>query len=96
MKSASCLSGPKDVSKNRRFRSGIARKNEKFSDPADIRGWESMGPGLAYDVEGPDAHAVTMPPAPKLNSDGLVAEMTATYWMAIICDSKFPILKVVA
>eukprot|EP00178_Gracilaria_changii_P013853 TRINITY_DN38_c0_g3_i1.p2 TRINITY_DN38_c0_g3~~TRINITY_DN38_c0_g3_i1.p2 ORF type:complete len:604 (-),score=120.20 TRINITY_DN38_c0_g3_i1:1323-3134(-) len=65
-----------------RFESGIAKG-------ADVRAWESMGAGNTFDLEGPDAQAVTMPPAPTLDSDELVTEMTEVYWMALLRDVPF-------
>ena len=56
---------------------------------AVVRGWESMGAGLTYDLEGPDAQALTIPPAPTLNSDELTAEMAELYWMALTRDIPF-------
>ncbi|NET02529.1 MAG: vanadium-dependent haloperoxidase [Sphaerospermopsis sp. SIO1G1] len=54
-----------------------------------IRAWESQGAGLTFDLEGPDAQSITMPPAPSLNSQELIAEMGEVYWMAICRDVPF-------
>lgn len=54
-----------------------------------VRGWESQGAGLTFDLEGPDAQAVTMPPAPSLDSQELIAEMGEIYWMALCRDVPF-------
>lgn len=85
--------GPQDVPRRRRFQSGIAtaRENPAFNPRGgvDTRAWESMAAGLAFDLEGPDAQAVTMPPAPALRSDELVTEMTENYWMALLRDVEF-------
>ncbi|CDF40600.1 vanadium-dependent bromoperoxidase, vBPO [Chondrus crispus] len=70
------------------FKSGIATRNDSF-DPACLRAWESMGAGLVFDLEGPDAQAVGMPPAPTLDSDELVAEISELYWMALLRDVRF-------
>jgi hypothetical protein len=40
-------------------------------------------------MEGPDAGALSMPPAPQLTSAELAAEMAELYWMAILRDHKF-------
>jgi hypothetical protein len=53
---------------------------------ADVRAWESQAAGLIYDLEGPDSHAVTMPPAPRIDSVELAAEMTEDYLMALLRD----------
>lgn len=66
------------------FASAMAR-----NEPAKLRAWESMAAGLAYDLEGPDAQAVTMPPAPALESAELAFEMTELYWMALLRDVPF-------
>ncbi len=48
-----------------------------------------MGAGLVYDLEGPDAQALTIPPAPTLDSEELIAEMMELYWMALCRDIPF-------
>ncbi|WP_336922645.1 vanadium-dependent haloperoxidase [Aquipuribacter sp. SD81] len=59
-------------------------------DPATpYRGWESLGAGHTFDLQGPDAQSVTMPPAPALDSEELVAEMAELYWMALCRDVPF-------
>ncbi|MEM9556418.1 MAG: vanadium-dependent haloperoxidase [Acidobacteriota bacterium] len=59
------------------------------ADGAGVRAWESAGAGLTFDLEGPDAQAVTMPPAPRLDSAELAAEMAEVYWMALLRDTPF-------
>ncbi|MEM9897547.1 MAG: vanadium-dependent haloperoxidase, partial [Bacteroidota bacterium] len=54
-----------------------------------LRAWESQSAGLAFDLEGPDAHAVTMPPAPRLGSAELSAEMAEVYAQALLRDVPF-------
>jgi len=54
-----------------------------------IRAWESQSAGNSFDLEGPDAQAVTMPPAPELGSDELTAEMAEVYAQAILRDIPF-------
>ncbi len=58
-----------------------AKNNE-----AGLRAWESQSAGLAFELEGPDAQAVTMPPAPSLGSDELTAEMAEIYVQALTRD----------
>lgn len=70
-----------------RFMSGIAGPG------TDVRAWESMGGGNTYDLQGPDAQTVTMPPAPTLDSDELIAEITESYWMALLRDIPFSAFK---
>lgn len=56
---------------------------------AKVRAWESQGAGNTYDLEGPDAQAVTMPPAPALGSDELTAEIGEVYAQALLRDVPF-------
>ncbi len=45
--------------------------------------------GLAFDLEGPDAQAVALPPAPRIDSAEHSAEMAELYWMALLRDVPF-------
>ncbi|HKQ78932.1 MAG TPA: vanadium-dependent haloperoxidase [Blastocatellia bacterium] len=45
--------------------------------------------GLAMDLEGPDSHHVTMPPAPRLASAEAAGEAVELYWMALLRDVNF-------
>jgi len=54
-----------------------------------FRKWESPTAGAIYELEGADAQAVTMPPAPQLDSDELAAEMAEVYLMALLRDVPF-------
>lgn len=56
---------------------------------ARVRAWESAGAGNVFDLEGPDAQAVTMPPAPRFDSDELLAEIVEVYSMALLRDLPF-------
>ena len=56
---------------------------------APVRGWEAQGAGLTYDLEGPDAQAVSMPPARAFASQELISEMAELYWMAYLRDVPF-------
>ena len=60
-----------------------------YMEAPKVRAWESQGAGLTYDLEGPDAQAVTMPPCPSLDSQELIAEMGEVYWMALCRDIPF-------
>ncbi|MDJ0612660.1 MAG: vanadium-dependent haloperoxidase [Rhizobiaceae bacterium] len=53
------------------------------------RVWEAPTAGTAFDLEGPDAQAVTMPPAPTLCSDELTFEMAEVYELALVRDVPF-------
>ncbi len=57
--------------------------------PVGLRAWESQSAGLAFELEGPDAQAVTMPPAPVLGSPELTAEMGEVYAQALLRDVPF-------
>lgn len=54
-----------------------------------FRKWESPTAGAYYDLEGADAQAVTMPPAPRLGSQELALEMAEVYFMALLRDVPF-------
>jgi hypothetical protein len=45
--------------------------------------------GLAFELSGPDAQAVTMPPAPQFSSEVTAHEMGELYWMAVARDVPF-------
>lgn len=66
------------------WQSQIACENQ-----VSVRAWESQGAGLTFDLQGPDAQAVTMPPAPTLDSQELVTEMMEVYSMALLRDVPF-------
>jgi hypothetical protein len=53
------------------------------------RQWEAPTAGVVFDLEGPDAQAVTMPPAPELCSDELTFEMAEVYELALLRDVPF-------
>lgn len=42
--------------------------------------------GLAFDMEGPDGHALVQPPAPAFASREQAAEISENYWMALMRD----------
>ncbi len=43
----------------------------------------------AFELEGPDAQAVTQPPAPRIDQPENSAEMAEVYWMALLRDVNF-------
>ena len=45
--------------------------------------------GLAFDLEGPDAHALIQPPAPAFASRVQAAEISENYWMALLRDVPY-------
>jgi hypothetical protein len=45
--------------------------------------------GLAMDLQGPDSHHVTLPPAPRLDSAEEAGEGVELYWMALARDVNF-------
>eukprot|EP00172_Hildenbrandia_rubra_P003881 Plantae.Rhodophyta-Hildenbrandia_rubra.ctg6820.p1 GENE.Plantae.Rhodophyta-Hildenbrandia_rubra.ctg6820~~Plantae.Rhodophyta-Hildenbrandia_rubra.ctg6820.p1 ORF type:complete len:613 (-),score=101.67 Plantae.Rhodophyta-Hildenbrandia_rubra.ctg6820:129-1967(-) len=71
-----------------KFKSYIAN-NSKAGREGKIRGFESSGGGLSYDLEGPDAQLYAIPPAPTLTSKELAAEMSELYGMALLRDEPF-------
>jgi hypothetical protein len=56
---------------------------------ASSRRWVNPTAGAAFDMEGPDAGSLSIPPAPQLTSPELAAEMAELYWMALLRDHKF-------
>lgn len=70
----------------------ISQKAEN-GEGAKVRAWESAGAGLTFDLEGVDAQAVTMPPAPTLESVELAAEMGEVYLQALLRDVHFSQLR---
>ena len=71
-------------------------KTEYSGDNVDLegeaplwRGWESPRAGHYFSLEGPDADAVGMPPAPALESVELDAEMAEVYALALLRDVPF-------
>lgn len=57
------------------------------------RAWESQGAGLTFDLQGPDSHAVTMPPAPNVGSAELTGEIGEVYAQAILRDCALSELR---
>ncbi|MBA3247304.1 MAG: vanadium-dependent haloperoxidase [Pyrinomonadaceae bacterium] len=45
--------------------------------------------GLAFDLEGADAHALVQPPPPAFASREIGAEIAENYWMALLRDMPF-------
>ena len=45
--------------------------------------------GLAFDMEGPDAHAFVQPAAPAFASSELAGEIAENYWMALLRDVPY-------
>ncbi len=64
-------------------------KGDRAGKEANVRAWESAGAGHTFDLQGPDAQAVTMPPAPALGSAELTAEMAEVYVQALLRDTPF-------
>ena len=58
-------------------------------EPCPRRKWEAPTAGIVYDLQGPDAQAVTMDPAPALCSDELTYEMAEVYELALLRDVPF-------
>lgn len=78
---------PSDKWKSKKAKYGNGTHDKP--DPVGLRAWESQSAGLAYELEGPDAQAVTMPPAPRIGSAELTAEMAEVYVQAILRDVPF-------
>ena len=59
------------------------------ADRFEWRGWESPRSGHVYELQGLDAGAVGMAPAPRIGSSELAAEMAEVYSLAILRDVPF-------
>lgn len=53
------------------------------------RGLTNPQSGLAFDMEGPDAHSLVQPPAPAFASRQQAAEISENYWMSLLRDVPF-------
>lgn len=81
---------PKNGWKSLKAKKGkLDAKGSDANNPVNIRAWESQSAGLAFELEGPDPQAVTMPPVPKLGSAELTAEMGEVYTQALLRDVPF-------
>lgn len=78
--------GPKDKTENGE---PIWCSTKAKENPPKVRAWESQAAGNTFDLEGPDAFSVTMPPAPAIGSDELTAEMAEVYLQALLRDVPF-------
>jgi hypothetical protein len=63
----------------------------KVKQPETIkwRGWESPRGGHVYELQGADAGACGMAPAPRIGSSELAAEMAEVYALALLRDVNF-------
>lgn len=71
------------------WKSDKAKTSGENGAKVTLRAWESQSTGNSYDLEGPDAQSVTMPPAPKLGSEELTAEKAEIYGQAPLRDTPF-------
>ena len=82
-----------EVDKNAYYAFTTALKSGKTADfeaiPLGDRKLTNPQAGLAFDLEGPDSHSVTIRPAPRIDSAENSAEMTELYWMALLRDINF-------
>jgi hypothetical protein len=62
---------------------------EEILQPAGAKKLTNPQAGLAFELEGPDAQALTQPPAPRFDSAQTAAEMGELYWMALARDVPF-------
>ena len=97
--SSGCLSKEKitceTTNRNTIWKSQIAQEKEgkDGNQGAEVRAWESAGAGLVFDLEGPDAQALTMPPAPTLDDPELAVEIAEVYLQALLRDVHFSQLR---
>jgi len=71
------------------WKSQYTRAQNTPDQKIDVRAWESAGAGLVFDLEGPDAQSLAMPPAPTVDSAEFVAEVAEVYEMALLRDVPF-------
>ncbi|MGB5914034.1 MAG: hypothetical protein WBG63_04165 [Phormidesmis sp.] len=82
--------GPKGTISDTPYNTPIEWKSQYTQrSRAQVRGWESAGAGIVFDLEGPDAQSLAMPPAPTLQSEEFVAEVAEVYEMALLRDVPF-------
>jgi hypothetical protein len=62
---------------------------EEILQPAGAVKLTNPQAGLAFDLEGPDAQALTQIPAPRFDSDQTAHELGELYWMALARDVPF-------
>lgn len=67
----------------------LPKGKEGESSKPEWRGWESPRAGHVYDLEGPDAGAVGMAPAPRVGSSEMALEMAEVYALALLRDVPF-------
>ncbi|MCH2078610.1 MAG: vanadium-dependent haloperoxidase [Rhodobacteraceae bacterium] len=81
---------PRDDSARTVDANGVVKEVRAPSgDPSTRRQWEAPTAGTAFDLEGPDAQAVTMPPAPAACTNELAYEMAEVYELALLRDEPF-------
>jgi hypothetical protein len=76
----------------RPLNSGSNQDFEALPRPAgvnELRPLVNPQAGLAFDLEGPDCGAVTIPPAPTVDSAQEAGEAVELYWMALLRDLDF-------
>ena len=76
----------------RAVRSGDPDDFERIASgaPADQRNLlVNPQSGLAFDLEGTDAHQLAIPPAPRFSSAQEAGEIVENYWMALLRDVAF-------
>ncbi|PCH59789.1 MAG: bromoperoxidase [Gammaproteobacteria bacterium] len=70
----------------------ICDADDATAQTPNWRGWESPRSGHVFELQGPDAGAVGMAPAPRVGSSELTAEMTEVYALAILRDVPFTVI----
>ena len=77
---------------DRNWKSEIAKTGD-CEKRVKVRAWESAGAGNTFDLEGPDAQAVTMPLAPTLGSHESTAVVGEVYCHALLLDVPFSLFR---
>lgn len=76
------------------FLTDLANDHPECDGQHPWRQWESPTAGHAYDLQGPDAQAIPMPPAPAAGSAEFAAEIAEVYQMALARD--WPVASLMA
>ncbi len=74
------------LNENDNWKCKLAKGGFDGIEKAKVRAWESMGTGQTFELEGYDTQALCIPPAPRLDSNEMIGELTELYWMALCRD----------
>ncbi len=67
----------------------IAEPDSEKNQTIGCRRFTNPQAGLAFDLEGPDAHSLAIRPAPRIDGSENSCEAIELYWMALLRDVNF-------